>query len=132
LADPHLALLVAAHLLASEATLVWAAPLAWAVPPVLEASARLEALLEDQLAVPPVLEVQERSAVPLALESLVVPAAPLVSEDPDRLEGLLVHLATLKEKTVSTEPLVLALEPLGRLEAPQALEDLAALVVQPV
>jgi hypothetical protein len=67
---------------------------------------------------------------PLVLESLVVLAAPLVLEDQVLLEGPLVHLVTLKEKVASMELLVLALEPLARLEAPQALEDLAALAVQ--
>jgi cytochrome P450 len=120
--DLHLVLLVVAHLPASEATLVWAVPL------VLEAPARLEALLEDQPAVPLELEVPGRLAALQGLEDLLV--VPLVLEDPDRLGVLLAHLATSKEKIVSMEPPVLVLEPLARSEAQQALEDLAALAVQ--
>jgi hypothetical protein len=92
---------------------------------VLEAPARLEALLEDQPAVPPALEVLERLVDLQALEDQLV--VPLELKDQALLGVPLVRLVTSKEKIVSMEPLVLALEPLGRLEAPQALEDLAAL-----
>jgi hypothetical protein len=139
---PPVLVLVVARLLALEVMPGSAVRLAWevlqasVVPLVLAVLAKLEVPLEDQLAVPPVLEVLAKLADlqvledllvdPLALAYLVALAARL------ELEGPLVHLVTSKEKTVSMEPLVLVLvlEPLARLEAPQASADLAASAVQ--